>query len=66
MPAPVVAERQARLDGHPCQAKPVTAIEAAHTPGNKHIVADGDANPVVLGCYTVINLAAAINTEPPF
>ena len=42
----------------------MTAVEAADTPGDKHVIADRNADAAVLKCDTVVNLAAAIDHNP--
>src|SRR5438128_7832879 len=39
-------------------------IEAAHTSSHEHVITAPHADAAILGCDTVINLTAAIDTDP--
>ena len=39
-------------------------IEAAHTSAHEHVITAPHADSAILGCDTVINLTAAIDTDP--
>src|SRR5438874_2038610 len=42
----------------------MASIEAAHTSGHEHVITAPHADSAILGCDTVINLTAAIDTDP--
>src|SRR5436190_4070723 len=41
----------------------MASIEAAHTSSHEHVITAPHADSAILGCDTVINLAAAIDTD---
>ena len=42
----------------------MASIEAAHTSSHEHVITAPHADSAILGCDTVINLTAAIDTDP--